>query len=217
MKTLLISTALAAGFFALLPASPALAQNSPCGINGTNPPGTICAIGRNPSYSATSVGLVPAASATDIFCISGSATKNISIRQISIGGTAGTAVTTPFLIYQRSALDTGGTAASTLALPVAVPTNPSDPAATAVLTAYTANPTVAANPLLMDAVLVDLPVTTAAGGAIESSLSWGTPGDMFLKGLDIPKNTTLQYCVNLNGVSVSSGVLVINILWQETN
>ena len=215
MKKLLLFVALGLGLCA--PLLPAHAQNSPCGINGTNPPGTICALGRNPSYSATSVGLVPAASATDIFCISGSTTKNISIRKISIGGTAGTAITTPFLIYQRSALDTGGTAATSLALPVAVPTNPTDPAATAVLTAYTANPTVAASPLLMDALTVDLPVTTAAGGRVEESHFWGTGIDLFQKGLDIPKNTTLQYCVNLNGVSVSSGVLTINVLWQEMN
>lgn len=193
-------------------AAPAWAE---CGVNSVPQIGVACDIARNPTYSATSVGLVPASSATDIFCISGGTTKSISIREISIGGTAGTAITTPFLIYQRSALGTSGTTATGLALPVAVPLNPNDPASTAVLTAYTANPTVAATPLLMDALLVDLPVTTAAGGRVDSVRQYGTSVDVFNKGLNIPKNTTLQTCVNLNGVSVSSGVLAIHMEWQE--
>jgi hypothetical protein len=63
--------------------------------------------------------------------------------------------------------------------------------------------------------LADLPVTTTAGGNVESVLHYGTAVDAFSKGLNIPPNTTLQYCINLNGVSVSSGVLTINIQWQE--
>lgn len=215
MKKLLL--ALLLGLWALLAlalptATPALAS---CGVNNVPQVGVLCDIIRNPTYSATSVGLVSASSATDIFCISGSTTKTIAIRRITIGGTAGTAITTPFLIYQRSALDTGGTAATTLALPVPVPNSPTDPAATAVLTAYTANPTVAATPILEDAIVVDLPVTTAAGGVTSQTNLYGTSVDNFDKGLDIPKNTTLQDCVNLNGVSVSSGVLVIHMEWQE--
>lgn len=214
MKKLLLAPLL--GLWALLAlvpmASPARAA---CGINFTPTIGVICDVVRNPTYIATSVSLVPAASATDIFCISGSATKTISIRQITIAGTAGTAITTPFLIYQRSALDTAGTAATGLALPVPAPLSPIDPAATAVLTAYTANPSVAATPILLDALLVDLPVTTAAGGGVAVVNNYGTQVDFLNKGIDIPKNTTLQDCVNLNGVSVSSGVLIIGIQWQE--
>lgn len=207
MKKLFLALGLLLGL--VLPAA------ATCTVNTVPQVGVICDISRNPTYSATSVGLVPAASATDIFCISAGATKSISIRKIEIGGTAGTAVTTPFLIYQRSALGTSGTAATGLALPVAVPLNSNDPASTATLTAYTANPTVAATPLLMDAVLVDLPVTTAAGGVTANELTYGTSVDAFSKGLDIIKNTTQQICLDLNGVTVSSGVLVINMQWQE--
>lgn len=193
-----------------LVASAALAQ-----VNTVPQIGLLTNILRVPSYSASSVGLVPASSATDIFCISAGTSKNVSIRKIRIAGTAGTAIDTPFLIYRRSALGTSGTAATGLALPVAVPTNSNDVASTATLTAYTANPTVASSPILEDAINVDLPVTTAAGGNAESDLVYGTPIDFFQKGLDIPKNTTQQICINLNGVSVSSGVLTINMLWQE--
>lgn len=207
MKKLLLLLALLLGFV-----TPAHAT---CGVNSVPAIGVICDISRNPTYSATAIGLVPASAATDIFCISPSTTKGVSIRKIKIGGTAGTAITTPFLIYERSALGTSGTAATGLALPVAVPMNPPDPAATATLTAYTGNPTVAATPLLMDALLVDLPVTNAAGGTVEATSVYGTSVDFFNKGLNLPANTTLQACVNLNGVTVATGVLMINVIWQE--
>ena len=206
MKKLILLVAMFLGLYA----APAHAA---CSINTVPQIGVVCDFARNPTDSATATGLVPAASATDLFCISGSATKTIAIREISIAGVAGTAVSTPFLIYQRSALDTGGTAATGLALPVPVPYNATDPAATAVLTAYTANPTVASSPLLMDASMVSLPVST--GSAASTRTLYGTSVDNFNKGLDIPKNTTLQYCVNLNGVSVSSGVVTIHMEWTE--
>lgn len=196
----------------LLLATSAIAQS----VNTVPQVGMITSILRNPSYTASAVALVPAASATDIFCISGGTSKNISIRRITIGGTAGTAITTPFLVYRRVSLDTGGTAATGLALPVAVPNISTDSASTAVLTAYTANPTVVdASPSLMDDILIDLPVTTAAGGVTLVQRIYGTGVDFFTKGLDIAKNTSQQICINPNGVSISSGVLQITMEWQE--
>lgn len=204
-----LKSALLAG---LLLATPAAAQ-----VNVVPQVGQINSIIRNPTYTASAVGLVPAASATDIFCLNSSATKFISVRRITIGGTAGTAITTPFLVNRNASRDTSGTAATGLALPVPVPNDPSDPAATATLTAYTANPTVNdAAPSLLESMLTDLPVTTAAGGAIETTRTYGTSIDMFAKGLNMAKSSAQQICINLNGVSVSSGVLSINIEWQET-
>jgi len=209
VKKLLLSAAALLGL---------LAGAADAQVNVVPQVGQINSIIRNPTYTASAVALVPAASATDIFCISPGTSKNISIRRIVIGGTAGTAVTTPFLLYRRVSLDTGGTAATGLALPVGVPNNSSDGATTATLTAYTANPTVVdSSPSLMGALTVDLPVTTAAGGGTEVSRDFGTNVDMFNKGLDLLKNTTQQLCINLNGVSVSSGVLNISMTWQETN
>lgn len=193
----------------------ATSAQAACTVNTVPQIGVLCDINRNPTYSATSVGLVPASAATDLFCISPGTTKSVAIRRVSIAGTAGTAITTPFLLYERSALGTAGTAATGIALPVAVPNSPSDPASTATVTAYTANPTVAATPLLMDAALVDLPVTTAAGGGVAVTNLYGTSVDNFDKGIDLLKNTTAQLCVNLNGASVSSGVLTIHMEWTE--
>ena len=194
-----------------LATSVALAQ----GVNQVPQVGTISNIIRNPTYSASSIGLVPAASATDIFCLAPSTTRNMSIRKITIGGTAGTAIDTPFILYKRATVDTGGTAATGLAAPVAAGLGTTDPASTATLIAYTANPTITdSSPIVMDIATVPIDVTTTANG--QTTLTYGTSQDLFSKGLDLPKNSTKQLCVNLNGVSISSGVLDINAQWQES-
>lgn len=185
-------------------------------VNTVPQVGLITSTLRIPTYTASSVALVPASAATDIFCMSPGTSRNISIRRITLGGTAGTAITTPFLVYRRVSLDTGGTAATGLALPVAVPNSPNDPASVSTLTAYTANPTVVdSSPSLMDNMLADLPVTTAAGGITETSHSYGSSVDFYNKGLDLIKNTTQQMCISLNGATVASGVLQITVTWQE--
>ena len=188
--------------------SPALAQ-----VNTVPQVGLITSVLRNPTYSAVSVGLVPAASATDIFCISGSATKSVAVRQIVISGTAGTAITTPVVLLRRVALDTGGTAATGLALPVAATNSSGDTAATAVLTAYTANPTINdSSPSLLQGPAVSFATTTTANQP--TILKSGTQVDLFTKGWDL-HGAAQQLCLNLNGASVSSGVLALSIQWTE--
>jgi len=193
-------------------ASAAFAQ----AVNTVPQVGVISAIQKQPTYTASSVGLVPASSATDIWCISPGASRNISIRSIKITGTAGTAVTTPFLVYRRVSLDTGGTPATSLALPVAAKLNPADGTSTATLVAYTANPTVVdSSPVLMDVIQPTLAVTTTAN-AQPPVTAYGETIGWFTHGLILQKNTTQQVCVNLNGVTVSSGVLNITAQWVET-
>lgn len=207
-KALLASVALA------VVAGVALAQ-----VNTVPQVGLITSILKRNTYSAVSIGLVPASSATDIFCISGSLTKAVSVKKIGISGTAGTLVSAPFTLLHRVALDSGGTAASTTANPAnTLGANYSpDPAATATLIAYTANPTINdTSPTYQRTAYVTLP-TTAAGTLI-NPIAWrfGTDIDFFNQGLDIPvAKTAEQYCINLNATSVSSGVLDIDIEWSE--
>lgn len=189
--------------------SPAVAQ-----VNTVPQVGVISGINRSATYGAYSVGLVPAASATDIFCLNASASREISIREITISGTAGTAITTPILIYRRASQDTGGTAATGLALPVAAPMVSSDPVATATLTAYTANPTVVdSSPGLLQAPAVSFSVTT--GTNTPSFLYGGTNVDLLSKGFNVLKGSTQQICLNLNGVTITAGVLAIGMKWVE--
>ena len=206
MKRLLLSLGLWLGLTSL-----AIAQNTVPQVGVTS------AYVKQLTYSAASIGLVPAASATDIFCISGSSSRSISIKQISISGTAGTLVTAPFTLLRRTTLDTGGTAATTTALPVAAPNLSSDPAATATLTAYTANPTINdSSPTYFRSSTLTLNTTSTTVQASPLVWSFGERIGDFAKALDIPKGSTAQqYCINLNAVSVSSGVLNIDITWVE--
>ncbi len=196
-----------------------LASAAAQAVNTVPQVGVTSAYVKQLTYSAASIGLVPASSATDIFCISGSATRSISIKQITISGTAGTLVTAPFTLLRRTTLDTGGTAAVTTALPVASPNLSSDPAATATLTAYTANPTINdASPTYVKSSTLSLNTTAALAMGPRIEWNFGERIGDFAKALDIPKNSTAQqYCINLNAISVSSGVLNIDITWVENN
>lgn len=215
MKKLFPVLGLILAFGLWLGSFPALAQ-TPCGVNFNPTIGVNCANIRQPTYSAISRALVPAASGTDIFCISGSTTKNIVIDRVEISGTAGTLVSVPFTLLRRVSLDTGGTAATGTALPVASTHSTNNAAATAVLTAYTANPTIVdASPLYFRSNWLSLP-TTAAGTVINSIVwQFGSATEEYDQRLDIVKNTAQQVCVNINAVSVTSGVLDISIQWTE--
>lgn len=214
MRKLLLLLALVAASF--IGGNAAQAQCP--GVNCTQPVYGLGFIAKNRTYGAISVGLVPASSATDIWCLNQSTTKAIHIDQISVTGTAGTAITTPFVVKLNHSQDTGGTPATGLALPVAAPFSSSDIAATATLTAYTANPTIPdSTPSYLAAEDVSLGVTTTVNQAATRFLS-STSVDEFNKGFDMPAAATSvqQVCVNLNGVSVASGVLTISAIWQET-
>ena len=158
------------------------------------------------TFRANVAGLVPAASATDVFYINGSATKTVTVNRIYVTGSAGTAVAVPVQIIKRSAATSGGTCAAA----TNVPLDSSDTAATAVVNSCTANPTLGAA------------VGTVASQSVFFSLSSAVnaaPGD-FDFGKTNGKPLVLRGVaeglgVNLNAVSVSSGVLTVWIEWVE--
>lgn len=212
MKKLFLLAALALGLLAS-----SLAQAQCPGVNCTVPNQGLAYISKNRTYHAISVGLVPAASATDILCLNQSATKAVHLDQIVVSGVATTAITTPVVIKLNHSLDTGGTAATGLALPAAAPGSSADPAATATLTAYTANPTIGdSTPAYLGVQAISFAVTTGSNSPTQFLPS--TNVDMFNKGWDMPALATpvQQVCLNLNGVSVIGGALAIWLEWTET-
>jgi hypothetical protein len=210
MKKLLLSLGLWLGLTSLV-----IAQ----AVNTVPQVGVTSAYQKQLTYSAVSLGLVPAASATDVFCISGSTSRSISIKRIGISGTAGTLVTVPITVLRRASLDTGGTAATTTALPVASPNISTDPASVATLVAYTANPTIVdASPLYFRSAVTSFNITSALVASPVLEWKFGEQIGDFSKALDIPKSTAglmQQVCINLNAISISSGVLNIDMTWVE--
>ena len=209
----------AAGFlFGSLPAHAQTPAN--CGVNFVPIVGVNCANVRAASYTNIILSLVPAASATDFFCISGSSTKAVHVRRIDITGTAGTLVSTPITLVHRVSLDTGTAATSTYLKAPAMFAS-TNPTPTAVVVAYNStggNPSITdTSPTYIRSTALTLGVSGTSVGAVDH-LNWtfGTPEDAYFQGLDIPKGATAeQYCLNLNAVSVATGVIQGQIEWNE--
>lgn len=183
------------------------------GINSVPQSGRSCPTDSiAPTFGATAIGLVPASSATDIACLTGNATTVTRLQGIRISGTAGTLVSLPIVIVKRASIDTGGTAATSTALPVAYRYDPLNPAPLSSTTAYTANPTIVdTSPGILDAAVLTLNVTTAAGGAFVN-FNWLTRA---YNEAPVLRSAAQQICVNLNGISVSSGLIAVSFIWTE--
>jgi hypothetical protein len=187
------------------------------GVNNVPQPGVTCA--SEPivaTYAASGIGLVPAASATDIACITGSATKTVRVQQIKISGTAGTLVNVPVSIRKNASADTGGTLATTTALPVAYSMDSNtttNPTSGAVLAAYTANPTIPdSTPGLIDTGIVVLTATGTLAG--NTGLFFDYRERNFSQAPTL-RGVAQQLCINLNATSVTSGVLSVTFQWTE--
>lgn len=185
---------------------PALGITDSAGVSFGDPEG------QRTTYSAVFTGLAPAASATDVVCITGSATKTIKVQYFEVSGTAGTLVTLPVFLAKRASADTGGTPATGNALPVASKMDSLNAAGTATLVSYTANPVIVdTSPLLIRAGAVTLPVTTAGTVTNRTLWAFGNAGGQAI----VLRGAAQQLCLNLSGVSVSSGLLAGSLMWVE--
>lgn len=197
---------------AMLAVSPASAQ-----VNSVQQVGVISGTIAKQTYRAVSIGLVPASTATDFFCIAGSATKVVKVTGFALQGVAGTLTSVPVVALRRASVDTGGTAASTIANPANTigKVDINNAASTATLIAYTANPTIVdASPTYIGAKYITLP-TVAAGT--------NTPVTEFVFGANLPQFTqqltlrgiTDQVCLNMQAGTVTAGVINIQVAWTE--
>lgn len=187
------------------------------GVNSVAQPNLITGINNFTStYTAGYIGLVPAASATDTVCIAGSATKTIAVTRIQLSGSAGTLVSVPVTLVRRTSVDTGGTAGSTTANPAntIAKHDTNNGTATAVPISYTAVPTIVdTSPTYLQTQSLTLPVTSAGTSIAPIDWKYGNiaTGEQPL----ILRGIAAQLCLNLNTISVSSGVLNGSITWYE--
>lgn len=160
------------------------------------------------TYSASITALAPAASATDIFTIIGSATKTVRITRIQISGVATAAGTFDVVLVKRSTADSGGTSTS----PTIVPHDSSDSAATAVVKAYTVNPTLGT--LVGNLQARSITLTTAATPAIPNILQeflFELRGEKAI----VLRGVAQQLAINLNAQTITGGLLDISISFTE--
>jgi hypothetical protein len=214
MKRFLLSFALLFGL-----ATAAQAQVPCIGVGGVN---TVPQVGvtcvQEPavaSYAASGIGIVPAGSVTDIACIQGAANTVIRIQRVRISGTAGTGIIVPVALMKRASLDTGGTPATTTALPVAYAMDSNNATAKATLNAWTANPTIVdTSPGIIGVQNLVLTKTDGTNGIV-------APETLF----DYDAGATIQkptlrtaaqaLCVNLQATSPSSGLVNVTFAWTE--
>lgn len=140
MKKLLLSLALTLGLLA-----PAFAQSP--GVNSNLAQvWTIPLDSTKRTYSLSMSNLVVASSPTTYWQICGSATTTVRVTRISISGRQTTAAAADFQLIKTSTAATGGTIASGQpfagAAVTGLPYDSNSAAATALVTAWTANPTV---------------------------------------------------------------------------
>jgi hypothetical protein len=128
-------------------------------------------------YAAFTATFTVAAAPSDVFHITGSATKIVKVLKMFYSPIQTTAGIDIISIRKRNTANTGGTAVAT----TRVPFDSNDPAATATVEHYTANPTVGNSVGNYFMGKIDSPqsTTTSMGGLICSifdfSVIWGAP------------------------------------------
>lgn len=162
--------------------------------------------GTKPTYSCSVVGFTPAANATDFFQIVGSSTKVVRVLKVVVSGTASSAATVDVLLVKRTTANSGGTSTQ----PAIAGHDSNDPTATAVVNAYTANPsglgTSAGN---IGARKLNLGASGSAG-TVEWEFTTRTDKGVVLRG------TSQSLNLNWNGAAVPAGTnLAIEVQFTE--
>lgn len=162
--------------------------------------------GSKATYSASIIGLAPATSPTDLFTVTGSAIKTVRILQILATATRTAGGNADYVILKRSTANSGGTS-STL---TAVPHDSSDSAATAVVRAYTANPTTGT---LVGNISTQKIFTNTAGSGASDKFE-EIYGIRPSKGI-VLRGVNEVFAFNLNGVTMTGGSFDIHVEWTE--
>jgi hypothetical protein len=163
---------------------------------------------RFDSYGAGIGDLALAASATDVFCINGSATRTIYITDVHISGSATSAARINVSYTRRSTANSGGTS-TTL---TNIPDDSQSPAGTAVVKAYTANPTLGTSVGVYSSGHNTFPADAAPNIAINELTRYFGSDNAKLFTL---RGTSEGLCLNFNGETVTGGLAHISVHWIE--
>jgi hypothetical protein len=174
-----------------------------------------------PTYSVTYAGLTPAATATDVIVLTGSATKTVHLVEFKCSGTTTAAASSLVLLIARSTADTGGTAVTTQPIfghhATAAANATADPAATATVTAYSANPTLGTSAGILDSglLLTPAPASIGASNGIDFLYNYNQTSET----REIPDmfGVANQIAFSFNGGTIPSGLtnLTCTVVWTE--
>ncbi len=171
--------------------------------------GTVSSVpvdGQKFTFSASISGLAVAASATDVFTITGSATKTVKVTHLEVSAVQTTSANAGIVLLKRSTANSGGTSTN----PAKVPHDSNNPAATATVAAYTANPTTGS--LVGNIRANKIFVSTAGSLGQEVIMDFGQrPGGQALT----LRGAAESLSINLGGVTLAGGSFSIDVEWTE--
>jgi hypothetical protein len=164
------------------------------------------------TYGATSLNLTVPASATDIFTITGSGSKTVYIHKITVTGNKTAHSQELVTLLKRSTANSGGTSTTR----TAVSYDSDSAAATATVRAYTANPTLGTLIGEIFSRRVSFPVQTPtnAQGNGGTVVPWIWEYSQIGQPITL-RGATQVLSVNLNGVTLTGGILQCSIEWSE--
>jgi hypothetical protein len=158
------------------------------------------------TYGTSITAFTPIPSATDIFTITGSATKTIKIKHISLNATQTTAGVIGILLIKRSTANSGGT--STILTNVSY--DSLNPASTATVRTYSTNPTLGTAVGTIHS--EKLFISTTTNQPDELTFNYVTTSNMQEISL---RGTGEVLSINLNTTTVAGGSFNIDITWTE--
>lgn len=167
--------------------------------------------GQKATYSAAITGLTVAASATDVFTITGSASTIVKVLRISISAWASSVSNRDIQLIKRSTANTGGTSTTRSA----VAHDSTNATASAVVRAYTANPTVGTEVGLVRAAKLSISNQTPGNAQSQAGFSvlvwdFSRPGQAITL-----RGTAEVLSVNLNANTIAGSNFNIDIEWTE--
>ena len=165
--------------------------------------------GSKASYKFSIIGLVPATTPTDIFAISGSTTKTIRVTRLVVSALQTTAGNVDIAVIKRS----GGTqSAGTGQAANIVPSDTTNPTATALVQTYTANAASLGTALgNVFAGKLFVPAAATAGSPDKLDLQFGNRPVQ----AEVLRGATQYLCVNLNSVTLTGGSVDLHCEWSE--
>jgi len=212
VKNLVLFAALAGLGWCAAPAAQAQTPTN-CGVNYNPVVGVNCANVRKTTYVGQILGLVPVTGATDVWCVNGSSSRNIIVREAFLSGTATAATLVPVSLIRRNTLDTGGTST----VPNIAPMAAGNPTATATAIQYTANPTITDTTSHQTMRAASMLLGTAAVPNLPVEFKMGTAVDAYDQSAQIVAGaTTQQICLNLGAAALAGGQSLYGFVeWTE--
>ena len=157
------------------------------------------------TYGAGVLGFTLAATPTDILTIRGSATKIIRIKSIIINGNSLSLAAYPVSLIRRSTVHTGGT-------PTVITAgnhDTADPAATAVVTYFTANPTVGTTVATLH---VGRVIAASASNLDRLTFQYSWQNDKAI----VLNNANEFLAINMGGTALAGATTMdVDMLWTE--